>query len=163
MIFVPAWIWLSFRLGKARTIGVSSLLSVVLLLGVALAPAGEPMLVLAAFAAFGSTMGVWIFLMKSILSDLIEVEQTAVGEPRAGLMFGLFLLTQKLGGAFAVGISYVALGASGFVPGQVPSAGQAVLIVCLTVIPPMVGHAVMAATTLTYVGDRRVAAAEAEL
>lgn len=155
VIFVPAWIGLSFRLGKARTIGVSSLLSIVLLLGVALAPAGQPMAVLAAFAAFGSTMGVWIFLMKSILSDLIETEQAAAGEPRAGLMFGLFLLTQKLGGAFAVGISYVILGASGFVPGQVPSAQQALLIVVLTVVPPIVGHAVMAATTLTYSGDRR--------
>jgi glycoside/pentoside/hexuronide:cation symporter, GPH family len=155
LICVPVWIWLSFRLGKARTIGISSLVSIGLLLLVAFAPAGNPVLVLAAFAAFGSTMGVWIFLMKSILSDLIEIEETATGQPRAGIMFALFLLTQKLGGAFAVGISYLILGLGGFKPGIAPDPSMALTIIVLTVIAPIIGHGVMAFVTLTWKGDKQ--------
>jgi Na+/melibiose symporter-like transporter len=120
---------------------------------VALAPAGQPALILAAFGAFGSTMGVWIFLMKSILSDLIEIEEKETGEPRAGIMFALFLLTQKLGGAFAVGISYLILGLGGFKPGVTPSPEMAVIIIAITVSAPIIGHAVMALVTLTWKGD----------
>jgi Na+/melibiose symporter-like transporter len=122
---------------------------------VAFAPAGNPVLVLAAFAAFGSTMGVWIFLMKSILSDLIEIEETATGQPRAGIMFALFLLTQKLGGAFAVGISYLILGLGGFKPGIAPDPSMALTIIVLTVIAPIIGHGVMAFVTLTWKGDKQ--------
>jgi Na+/melibiose symporter-like transporter len=153
LICVPAWIWLSFRLGKAKTIGISSLVSIGLLMLVALAPAGQPALILAAFGAFGSTMGVWIFLMKSILSDLIEIEEKETEEPRAGIMFALFLLTQKLGGAFAVGISYLILGLGGFKPGVTPSPEMAVIIIAITVSAPIIGHAVMALVTLTWKGD----------
>ncbi len=148
VVFVPAWIWLSYRLGKARTIASSSLLSIGLLAFLAMAPAGNLLAVTAAFAGFGTTMGVWIFLMKSLLSDLIVVEEQATGEPRAGLLFSLFLLTQKLGAAIAIGASYVYLDFIQFNPTRGPDEATALVIIGLTTGVPALGHAVMAWVTL---------------
>lgn len=148
MVFVPAWIWLSYHIGKARTIAFSSLLSILLLGFLALAPAGNLLAVTAAFAGFGTTMGVWIFLMKSLLSDLIAIEEQATGEPRAGLLFSLFLLTQKLGSAIAIGASYGYLDFIQFDPTSGPDEATALVIIGLTTGVPALGHAIMAWVTL---------------
>lgn len=155
VIFVPLWIRVSKTFGKARTIGWSSVLSIGLILMVALVPEGRVDLACAAFAAFGSTMGVWIFLMKSIVSDLVHEEEVETGRPRAGTMFALFILTQKLGGALAIGVTYIMLDWWGVTGAGTMSKGAAPAVVALMAVPVVLGHLVMAVATLTWKGDRR--------
>lgn len=144
VVVVPLWIKVSYRLGKTRTIGWSSLLSILLILLVVAAPNGNLPLLCGAFALFGTTMGVWLFLIKSIVADRIDVEEKATGQPRAGMIFALFVLTQKMGGALAVGVSYLALGATGYVPGKAMLDGQALAILAMVAGSVIFGHAVMA-------------------
>jgi Na+/melibiose symporter-like transporter len=153
IVFVPLWIRASYRLGKARTIGLASLVSIPLVGLLALAPHGNLVAVCAAFAAFGSTMGVWIFLMRSILADLVAREEAIVGAPRAGLVFGLFVMTQKAGAGIATGVCFWILDLMGFRPGGEIAPSHAVAIVALAVGPAALGHAVMAWVTLTWRGD----------
>lgn len=155
VIFVPLWIRLSRKFGKARTIGWSSILSIGLILIVAFTPPGRVDLACAAFAAFGSTMGVWIFLMKSIVSDLVHDEEVETGRPRAGTMFALFILTQKLGAALAIGVTYVVLDRWGITGAGTMSAEAAPGVVALMTAPVILGHLVMAVVTLTWKGDKR--------
>ncbi len=144
IVVVPAWIKVSYRLGKRRTIGFSSLLSIGLIVPVVAAPAGNLPLLCGAFAVFGTTMGVWMFLMKSIVADRIEIEERACGAPRAGMIFALFVLTQKMGNALAVGVSYVALAATGYVAGAKLETGQTLAILAMVAGSVIFGHAVMA-------------------
>lgn len=144
VLVVPLWIKLSYRLGKPRTIGWSSLLSILLILLVVLAPSGNVPLLCGAFALFGTTMGVWMFLTKSIVADLVDVEEKIVGAPRAGMLFALFVLTQKMGGALAVGVAYVALAATGYQAGAALQDGQVLFILSLVAGTVITGHGVMA-------------------
>jgi Na+/melibiose symporter-like transporter len=144
VLVVPVWIKVSYRLGKTRTIGWSSLLSILLILLVVAAPSGNLPLLCGAFGLFGTTMGVWLFLIKSIVADRIEIEEKAVGEPRAGMIFALFVLTQKMGGALAVGVSYLALNATGYRPGAALLPNQAVAVLAMVAGSVIFGHMVMA-------------------
>jgi Na+/melibiose symporter-like transporter len=144
VLVVPVWIKVSYRLGKTRTIGWSSLLSILLILLVVVAPKGNLPLLCGAFGLFGTTMGVWLFLIKSIVADRIEIEESAAGEPRAGMIFALFVLTQKMGGALAVGVSYLALNATGYRPGAALLPGQATAVLAMVAGSVIFGHAVMA-------------------
>lgn len=154
VIFVPLWMRVSRKFGKARTIGWSSVLSIGLILIVAVTPPGRVDLACAAFAAFGSTMGVWIFLMKSIVADLVHDEEVQTGRPRAGMMFALFILTQKLGGALAIGVTYLVLDRWGITGAGAMSPAAAPAVIALMTAPVILGHFVMAAVTLTWSGDR---------
>lgn len=154
IVVVPVWIKISYRLGKTRTIGVSSLLSIGLIMVVAVAPAGNLPLLCGAFALFGTTMGVWLFLTKSIVADRIEIEEKATCAPRAGMIFALFVLTQKMGNALAVGVSYVALAATGYVAGAKLDPGQAQAILAMVVGSVILGHAVMAWVALRGEGGQ---------
>lgn len=158
ILVVPVWIKVSYRLGKAKTIGFSSLLSIVLILLVVAAPAGNLPLLCGAFALFGTTMGVWLFLIKSIVADRIEIEEKASGAPRAGMIFALFVLTQKMGNALAVGVSYLALAATGYVAGARLESGQALAILAMVAGSVIFGHAVMAWVALRGEREEAVAA-----
>ena len=85
-----------------------------------------------------------MFLTKSIVADLVDVEEKIVGAPRAGMLFALFVLTQKMGGALAVGVAYVALAATGYQAGAALQDGQVLFILSLVAGTVITGHGVMA-------------------
>lgn len=144
LCMIPAWSRLSYRVGKAATIGWASLLALLLLVGVVAAPRGELTLVCAAFGALGMTSGVWTFLSKAIVADCVEIEERAVRAPRAGLVFALLALVTKLGIALSVGAAFALLAASGYVAGTPMAAAQGNTILALVVGVALLGHATMA-------------------
>lgn len=141
---IPLWNKLSYRLGKAPAIGWASVLSFVLFIAMTLTPSGNLPLACVAFAILGIPAGAWMFLMKSIVADCIEVEEHATGEPRAGMIFALFVLTQKLGGAIAVGLSFLMLSAIGFKQGMDMDDSQRLLVLAVVTVICCLGHGLMA-------------------
>jgi Na+/melibiose symporter-like transporter len=157
LIAIPAWNRLSYRLGKRQTIGFASILSIVLFLSMTLVPSGNLVLGCIAFTILGIPASAWMFLMKSIVADCIEIEEKAVGQPRAGMIFSLFVLTQKLSAAIAVGLSFMMLSAIGFAPGAPMSESQAAYILGTVTAVCCFGHAVMAWVSFRGQSSQRIA------
>lgn len=113
LLFVPFWIWLSYRMSKHRTLAtallyVSALIPLVLIL-----PKGEFWVAAGIFAAFGVGYGAGSFLLRSIMADVIDLDTLATGQERSGLFYSLLVMTNKLGFA-AAGLAYPILTIMGF-------------------------------------------------
>ncbi|MNN37017.1 glucuronide transporter [compost metagenome] len=144
LIAVPFWNKLSYSLGKGPTIGWASILSIFLYVCMGFMPSGNLPIACVAFAILGIPAAAWMFLMKSIVSDCIEVEEKVAGEPRAGMIFALFVLTQKLGGAVAVGLSFLMLSAIGIEAGTDMTDSQRWLVLGIVNTVCCFGHGLLA-------------------
>lgn len=145
IVFVPLWIKVSYRLGKHRTIALSSLFTIPFIASLFFVPKGAFWFAALAQIGFGSTMGVWIFLMRSIVADFVDIEEAETGQRQTAFFFALVTLSTKFGQALAVGVGYWALGALGFDPAAEEVAPDlALTVAAMTLGPPIVGHLVMA-------------------
>ncbi|MEM7728805.1 MAG: MFS transporter [Pseudomonadota bacterium] len=137
--FVPLWLIVAKRLGKVRTTALASLATLPAIALYILIPKGDLAWAALVQIAFGSTLGVWIFLTRSIVADLVDTDG---GDTRpTGVYFALTTLTTKLGQAMAVGIGYVALDKLGVDPAM--GTGNPSIIAAFTLIPPTLGHLFM--------------------
>ncbi|MCC5873899.1 MAG: MFS transporter [Gammaproteobacteria bacterium] len=114
---VPFWLWVSHKVGKHRAFAISAgahLVNVCLFL---LLGQGDILW----FALLVTTAG-FIFagqpmLIRSMAADTVDADNLQSGGQRTGLYFSLITMTQKVGGAIAIGVAYPLLGLFGFVPG----------------------------------------------
>ncbi|MEM9840402.1 MAG: MFS transporter [Pseudomonadota bacterium] len=147
IIFVPGWLGVSKRLGKSKTVALSSAVTVPFIVGMFFLPEGRLLPAAILMAAFGSTMGVWIFLTRAIVSDFVAEEEAKSASRPTGVYFAVVTLTTKLGQALAVGIAYVLL------PDDIATAlGDerflSVAVVCLA--PAIIGHLIMIAAMMRH-------------
>lgn len=96
---IPLWYWISRKTNKrVALIGVLTI-QVVLAPVPLFLPAGD----LSAFAAYTAVKGmIWgaeYMLLRSIVSDLVDVDASRSGENRAGVFYASFNLTMGLAGA----------------------------------------------------------------
>lgn len=148
VVFVPGWLIISKRIGKARAIALSSAVTIPTIAAIWLTPPGSLGVAIAAMAAFGSTMGVWIFLTRSIVADFVAEAAPDLSRRPTGTYFAVTTLTTKLGQALAVGVAYALLPSDA---GTIVSSGARdpiVAAVCL--IPPVLGHVVMISVMLRH-------------
>ena len=141
VIFVPLWLIVAKRLGKTRTTALASLATlpaIALYFGI---PKGDLFWAAIVQIAFGSTLGVWIFLTRSIVADLVDSHGADDAERPTGVYFALTTLTTKLGQAIAVGIGYIALERLGVDPAM--GTGDPMIIALFTLLPPTIGHLFM--------------------
>jgi Na+/melibiose symporter-like transporter len=123
-VAMPAWIRLAYRVGKHRALGIAMAYGVViqLLLYVFAAP-GEVVTLLTFTVLYGFGFGAGPALTRALIADASDEDELDSGERRAGLFFALLTTTNKVGGALAVGVTYVVLEIGyGFVPGTDNSA-----------------------------------------
>ena len=78
---VPAWLWLSVRIGKHRALVAAALWLAVLSLPLALLRAGDAVQLLVLIAIRGSSFASILFLANSIAADVIDVDSLASGRP----------------------------------------------------------------------------------
>jgi GPH family glycoside/pentoside/hexuronide:cation symporter len=103
ILFLPLWVKVSNKLGKAKTWAVGIWVQAPALIALSLLPPGNPVPVylVAILAGIGTTPQ---FLCSwAILPDVVEYDQHSTGERRAGVFSGLWLFTQKA--ATAIGIA----------------------------------------------------------
>ncbi len=147
VIFVPAWVGISARIGKENAVALSSALTIPVIAAFFFIPKGDLVAALIVQVLFGSTMGVWIFLTRSIIADLVDIEHKSTMVNPSGTYYAFATLTTKLGQAVAVGIGYIGLQAAGISP-DVLAPGDGLITALFTLLPPIVGHFVMIAIML---------------
>ena len=99
---VPAWLWLSVRIGKHRALIAAALWLAVLSLPLALLRAGDTLQLVILIAIRGSSFASILFLANSIAADVIDIDTLASGRQRSGLYFAAWGMTTKLSLALGV-------------------------------------------------------------
>ncbi len=117
VVALPAWIAISRRLGKTRTWTASMLLACAAFSWAPWLQAGDELAFLVICVVTGVSLGADMALPAALQADLTDDADGAVaGQPRAGLLFGLWGLATKLAGAVGIGIAFLALYLLGFDP-----------------------------------------------
>jgi glycoside/pentoside/hexuronide:cation symporter, GPH family len=136
----PMWTRLSYRWGKHRTLAGAALLGAATLPFFWAVPrhgAGA----MAAFlltALFGLSYGAGPVLLHAMMADVADEETAETGERRAGAAFAFLALTNKIGYALSVGITYPLLDLFGFSAraGAVDAPPALTAILLLFIVPP---------------------------
>jgi Na+/melibiose symporter-like transporter len=131
----PIWTWLSFRFGKHHTLAGAALFgasTLALFFSVPRDGSGGDLAFLLTLL-FGASYGAAPVLLHAIMGDVADAWTAESGERRAGAAFALLTLSNKVGYAFSVGITFPLLDLIGFSgkPGAAnpPSALLGILIV----------------------------------
>lgn len=156
MLCVPLWLIFARRLRKEHAIALSSAVTIPFLVGIIAMPPGNLLLAGALMIGFGSTMGVWIFLTRSMVADQDELEHAQSGHRQTATAFALVTLSTKLGGAVAVGLGFWLFDLIGFDPSDVASTSPdiAFWLSAVTFGAPIIGHAAVIILMLMHPDDK---------
>lgn len=122
---VPFWLWLSRRVGKHRAFAISASLHLGNILLFLTVGAGDVLWFAVLVTSAGFIFAGQPMLIRSMAADVVDADNLASGGQRTGLYFSLITMTQKVGGAIAIGVAYPLLGLFGFVPGAATQTEQA--------------------------------------
>ncbi|HSM96315.1 MAG TPA: MFS transporter [Rhizomicrobium sp.] len=116
VIFTPAWIALSRRIGKHRTLIASfayGMTGGALMLFI---PYGSPQWAFAVIAFTGASYGAPAFLIRAMMADVADADTHENNAERAGMMYAFLSMTSKLGIGWSVAIAFGFLTLLGFDP-----------------------------------------------
>jgi glycoside/pentoside/hexuronide:cation symporter, GPH family len=102
IVMAPFWVWMGSRLGKPKTLTISSIYFAAALLFSLLAPVGNLYFVIGLAIFIGIGMSASQVLIWSILPDVIEIDEYENGERREGAYYGVTSLIYKAASAAAV-------------------------------------------------------------
>lgn len=114
VLALPAWIRLSYRIGKHRAAAWSMSALVAVCVAIAFIPPGAtvPFLLLAGLA--GVALGGALSLPNAMTADVVDYDTLRTRKERAGLYFSLKLLVMKAASAVAIGVAFPLLDLLGF-------------------------------------------------
>jgi Na+/melibiose symporter-like transporter len=116
IIFMPAWIALSKRLGKHRALIVSYVYAIGMGLLWFLYPIGNVPRAFAVVLLTGLSYGAPAFLIRAMMADVVDADTHENGAERAGVMYSFLSLTSKFGIGLSVGLAFGTLAWLGFDP-----------------------------------------------
>lgn len=128
VVAVPGWTRLAARLGKHRAWCAAMTWACLAFAFVPLLEPGDWLPFLAICGLSGAALGADLALPPAIQADVVDLDRLKTGEGRAGLLFALSSMAQKLGNALAVGIGLPLLEALGFRSGPDGATGLAALV-----------------------------------
>lgn len=111
---VPAWVRLSYRLGKHGAFAVDSLCFCATTAMFFFPGQGDVALFIGAMFATGFAHSGLQFLIRAMAADVVDYDNVETGGQRTGLYFALLSITAKIGGALAIGVTYPLLELVGF-------------------------------------------------
>lgn len=144
-LFIPLVVYCAKRFGKHQTMIISLLFDASTLPLLFLVPRGNIFWIIALFALLGINRTAPALCLRSITADVAHHEEVTTGKARTGLYFALIMMTQKLGGAFALFITYVGLDAIGYAPGEANAQVALDWLLGLYVLIPLTLNCVVAA------------------
>jgi len=100
------------------------------------------------FLAFaqGLAQGSGNIMLRSMVADIADKHRAETGEDRVGLYYSVFSVSEKLGGALAVGLALPLVAALGFDPKSTANTPQALNgLLLVFALGPSIAHAVSAA------------------
>lgn len=147
---IPLAVWISYRLGKHRTMALSCGINVILIPCIFLVPTGDFWTATVLWTLFGMNATTVPFLFRAIMADVADQDQALSGQARAGLFFSMLTSTNKLGLALALGICGWSLAAIGF-DAQGNNPPDVVLgLELLYILPPATINLIIASTMLWF-------------
>jgi GPH family glycoside/pentoside/hexuronide:cation symporter len=111
----PFWARIAQRLGKHRTVQLAGLGYAITQTILMLVPAGLFWPTFVSMFSVGFCGSAFIVLIRAMVADVADELRLETGQERAGVLYALVTLTQKLGSSLAVTIIYPILDAVGFV------------------------------------------------
>lgn len=116
LVSIPAWLWASRRLGKKRVWVLSLCIKIVAFAILFTVPVELTTAVYACIVAIGVAHGCGSIIPPSIQADVIDVDEYATGERKAGTYFALWNLIGKVALALSLVLAGLALDVAGFQP-----------------------------------------------
>ncbi|MFA5120658.1 MFS transporter [Zavarzinia sp.] len=113
---VPLWLSISYRLGKHWAFAIGAVWNCVIGACFLFVGQGDVALLTALTLLFGLGYSSGTFLLRAVMADVADVDELRTGRNRTGLFYGLLTMTNKIGYALAVGVTYPILAAFGFSP-----------------------------------------------
>lgn len=117
VLFIPLVLAISRRIGKHKATAFSAVFSGATIPLILAVPEGNAVFALICWVLFGMNMAAGPILFRSMMADVADHDAVESGEHRTGVYYSMLTMTNKVGHALAIGISFVALDLVGFVPG----------------------------------------------
>jgi glycoside/pentoside/hexuronide:cation symporter, GPH family len=114
---IPAWLRLSYRIGKHRAWATAMLWACAAFVWVPLLGPGDLWGFAVICALSGISLGADLALPASLQADVVDLDWLESGRRRTGLFFAFWSMTTKLSLALAVGIAFPILDLAGFTAG----------------------------------------------
>ena len=154
IFFVPLFISLSKKLGKHITLSLCAATSVISINIIWFIPTGSVLATGLAMILLGINMGAPSFLLRSMMADVVDEDMVNTGHLRTGLFYALLSMTEKIGGAVAIGVTYMALDMIGFIPGGNNGKDVILSFEILFIMPRMFFNLIIAITILGFPIDK---------
>lgn len=116
ILFLPAWIGISRRIGKKRAWILSLVINTGAFSGVFFLGAGDAFWYGFLVVLSGIGFGAGLALPSAIQADVIDYDELLTGNRREGQYIGIWSIAKKLSAAAGIGIGLWALGAAGYQP-----------------------------------------------
>jgi len=116
LLFLPAWMALSRRIGKHRTLVFAMVYQLLVSPLLVFLPAESLGLTLAAFMLVGASNAVGNFIPPALMADVSDVDTAKTGLARTGLHMSVLQSSSKIAAALALAVTYPLLSAVGFDP-----------------------------------------------
>ncbi|TDP47865.1 MFS transporter [Zavarzinia compransoris] len=128
IIGIPGWLAISYRIGKHRAFALGAFWNCATGAAFLSLEPGMEGLLIAITLLHGLGYASGTFLLRAIMADVADEDELRNGRNRTGLFYGLLTMTNKVGFALAVGVTYPLLELFGFSPGAAAStpAGEAI-------------------------------------
>ena len=137
---VPLWAWAARRHEKHRALAAASVYAGLTALLFLLVPQGGMLAMLVVTVLNGVTYASARFLLKAMMADVTDIDRMESGRMQSGVFFSLLTMTEKIGLALAVGITYPILQAIGFVAGGDNEGTARLGVILLFALTPAVLH-----------------------
>ncbi|NIJ43529.1 Na+/melibiose symporter-like transporter [Parvibaculum indicum] len=154
-IGIPLWIRVSHMAGKHKTLAIAMVYGAISLPLVVLFPKGEFWWLFIGNSLYGIAYGAGSFLLRAVMADVTDYDYLETGQQRTGLYYSLLTMTQKVGAALAVGITYPILDLIGFDPNGTNTAETLHQLLLLYVTLPALFMLAAAAVMWRFPLDRK--------
>jgi len=114
LVASPIWGNVATRFGKHRTLIASTVCYAIAQTYVVLAPRADFLLTVPGMLGVGVGGAGFILLVRAMVADVGDEVRLELGRERIGLLYALVSVTQKIGSAVSVGLSFLVLDLVGF-------------------------------------------------
>jgi GPH family glycoside/pentoside/hexuronide:cation symporter len=118
IFFLPAWIYVSRKIGKKQTWILSMAVNTGAFFGVFFLGPGDGQIYGVLVCLSGIGFGATLALPSAMQADVIDYDELISGKRREGQYVGLWSVSKKLAAALGVGIALAILGMIGYEPGM---------------------------------------------